>query len=462
VAGISRGSAYVVSQIDGRPAFGGTPCDLSVRHLIAELKLRGLKITLYPFVMMDIPSDNALPDPWTGASAQPAYPWRGRITCDPAPGQPGSPDGMAAAADQIAAFFGDETPAIGSYRAMVLHYANLVVEEGGVDAFLIGSELASLTRVRSAAGVYPAVDALVALAADVKAVVGGSTIVTYGADWTEYGSHVVDAGANEVRFPLDALWASADIDAVGIDYYAPLADWRDGSTHLDRAVANSIYDLDYLRGNLNGGEAYDWYYADGAARAAQSRSTISDGLGKPWTFRAKDIWNWWSNAHYERFAGAELGAPTAWVAQSKPIWLTEIGCPAVDKGANQPSVFPDPKSSESGLPYFSSGGRDDFMQRRYLQAALISFDPALGANAEQNPISTLYGERMVDASAIHLWTWDARPYPAFPAATDVWSDGANWQTGHWLTGRLGFAPLDALIGSLLSDAGIMDGDTAAL
>jgi hypothetical protein len=40
----------------------------------------------------------------------------------------------------------------------------------------------------------------------------------------------------------------------------------------------------------------------------------------------------------------------------------------VDKGANQPSVFPDPKSSESGLPYFSNGRRDDLMQRRHLQA----------------------------------------------------------------------------------------------
>ncbi len=59
---------------------------------------------------------------------------------------------------------------------------------------------------------------------------------------------------------------------------------------------HSIYDLDYLRGNLKAGEAYDWYYADDVARAAQTRSAISDGLGKPWTFRAKDIWNWWSNA----------------------------------------------------------------------------------------------------------------------------------------------------------------------
>ena len=65
--------------------------------------------------------------------------------------------------------------------------------------------------------------------------------------------------------------------------------------------------------------------------------------------------------------------------QGKPIWFTEIGCPAVDKGANQPSVFPDPKSSEAGLPYFSNGTRDDLIQRRYLEAVLGAFDPAFGA-----------------------------------------------------------------------------------
>ena len=69
---------------------------------------------------------------------------------------------------------------------------------------------------------------------------------------------------------------------------------------------------------------------------------------------------------------------------------------------------------------------------------------------------------MIDASAIHLWTWDARPYPVFPAALDVWSDGVNWQTGHWLNGRFGAAPLDALIAGILTDAGIGDFDSTAL
>jgi hypothetical protein len=125
-------------------------------------------------------------------------------------------------------------------------------------------------------------------------------------------------------------------------------------------------------------------------------------------------------------------------------------------------VFPDPKSAESGLPYFSTGKRDDLVQRRMLEAALQTFDPAHGATLTNNPVSSVYGGRMLEPSAIHLWTWDARPYPFFPAALDVWSDGPNWETGHWLTGRLGGAPLDALIAAILDDAGIGGYDTSAL
>src|SRR5262249_45650146 len=63
---------------------------------------------------------------------------------------------------------------------------------------------------------------------------------------------------------------------------------------------------------------------------------------------------------------------------------------------------------------------------------------------------------------IHVWTWDARPYPIFPAATDVWSDGPNWETGHWLTGRLGSTPLDGLVSTLLGDSGIDNVETDEL
>ena len=61
-----------------------------------------------------------------------------------------------------------------------------------------------------------------------------------------------------------------------------------------------------LTANVNSGEAYDFYYADDAARAAQTRLPITDGLGKPWIYRQKDLWNFWSQPHYERFGGVEL------------------------------------------------------------------------------------------------------------------------------------------------------------
>ena len=447
VAGLSREVARVASQTGGRAAYGGTPSDASVLEAIADLRARGLSVVFYPFVMMDIAAGNALPDPWSGAASQPAYPWRGRVTCHPAPDRPGTPDGTLAAATQVASFFGSANPSSSewSFRRFILHYARLCAEAGGVDAFIIGSELVSLTRVRSAPGVYPSVAALIQLAADVKAILGASCKVSYAADWTEYGAHV-RAGGAEVRFPLDPLWASAAIDFVGIDFYPPLSDWRDGDGHLDAAVASSIYDRDYLRARVASGEAFDWYYASDGARLAQTRTPITDGAyGKPWVFRQKDLAGWWQNAHVERVGGLQLASPTAWLARSKPIWLTEIGCPAVDRGANAPHVFPDPKSSESGLPFFSRGFRDDLMQARALEAMIARFDPAApGFDPAHNPVSPVYGGRMIDPARIHVWAWDARPWPAFPQEEGVWSDGPLWATGHWLNGRIDGADLDSV------------------
>jgi hypothetical protein len=35
-----------------------------------------------------------------------------------------------------------------------------------------------------------------------------------------------------------------------------------------------------------------------------------------------------------------------------------------------------------------------------------------------------------------IYTWDARPYPAFPAQGGIWSDAPNWPFGHWIAGKL--------------------------
>ena len=478
VAGVARSAAYVVSRKDGKPAYGGTPSDQTVVSAIRDLKGRGFNVTFTPFILMDVAQGNTLPNPY-GGTGQAAYPWRGRITCSPAPGVSGSPDKTAAAAASIASFVGTAVPAhfsiVGdvvsysgpvewSYRRMVLHQAHLAKAAGGVEAFVIGTELRGLTQVRSSASAYPFVSALVALAADVKSVLGTATKIVYAADWSEYFGHQPGDGTRDVYFHLDPLWASASIDAIGIDVYWPLSDWREGRSHLDyQAGYRSIYDLNYLKSNVQGGEGYDWYYASGAARDAQVRSPINDSLGKPWLYRYKDIKSWWLNQHFNRPGGNESASPTAWVPQSKPFWLMEIGCPAVDKGANEPNVFVDPKSAESALPYYSRGTRDDLMQRRFLRAFVEAFDwTSPGYVAGLNPVSSVNGARMVNTNHIHVYCWDARPFPAFPYATDVWGDGANWHLGHWINGRLASAPLAELVAKILTDFDFQNYDSTAL
>ncbi len=462
VAGLSRGEAHQISHYAGGAAYGGTPSDTSVKAAIAEIRSRGLKVTLYPFLMMDVPAGNGLPDPY-GADEQGSYPWRGRITVDPAPGLPGTPDKTAGARTAVDLFSGG--PNGWGYRRLVRHYASLAKAAGGVDAFLLGSELRGLSTLRDETGTFPFVESLCDLAEEVRAILGANTAITYGADWSEYfGYHPTD-GSGDIFFHLDPLWAHPAIDAVGVDNYLPLSDWRDGDHaggHPDGAHGPS--DGEAMRAGIASGEGFDWYYPDMAARNARERSPITDGAcNKPWVFRPKDLVNWWSQPHFDRPGGVEAAIATAWVPCSKPIWFTELGCPAVDKGANQPNVFPDPKSTESASPYFSNGGRCDLVQRRFLDAHLGWWDPADPRfEASANPVSPINGRRMLDVSRIYAWAWDARPFPAFPLRQDYWSDGTNWQTGHWLTGRMEAPGVGDLIGAILADHGLPSARTEAV
>lgn len=478
VSGMVRGTAYLVSQSGSSPAFGGTPSDSSVIRAIQDLNARGYRVLFYPFLMMDIAAANSLPDPYSGATGQPEYPWRGRITCDPAPGEAGSPDNSAAVTTQIDALFGsaattDFMPsgtavsytgaAEWSLRRMILHYAHLCALAGGVDAFLVGSELRGLTQLRAGGGSYPTVARLKTLVADVRAVLPAAKI-SYAADWSEYFGHHPDDGSGDVYFHLDPFWADVNVNFIGIDNYMPLSDWRDGDAHLDAAQAPAIYDLGYLKGNIRAGEGFNWYYANESDRQSQTRTPITDSAyGKDWVFRYKDLWGWWENTHFNRPGGVESAIATEWVPQSKPFWFTEIGCPAVDKGTNEPNRFIDVKSSESGAPHFSSGRPDDLIQRRYLQAMYQFWDPANPEYAVgSNPVSTVYGGPMVDPDNLHVWSWDARPWPDFPARGSLWADAENWRLGHWVNGRLGAVPLRELVERLLTDYGFADFDATAL
>lgn len=372
VAGRTRATAHQVTLENGSPRYGGTPDDDSILHLIAELKARGYKVMLYPMFFMDVPDK----------------PWRGRVT---------------GSACNVSSFFIKTN----GYNAFIMRYANLV--QGQVDVFVIGSELVGLTKVTDVPSHYPAVSALVNLAASVRGAVGAGVRLTYAADWSEY--HHTDGG----WYQLDPLWASPDIDMVGIDAYFPLTD-----------AAQQGYDVDAVRAGWTSGEGYDCYYAD-------SERTNKQPLGAAYAW--KNLQWWWENPHIN-----PNGIATAWVPQSKPIWFTEYGFPSVDGATNQPNVFYDPTSSESYFPRFSRGRVDFRAQRMGLQAT------------EQQWKDSSFIERMF------LWTWDARPFPYWPDLQNVWADGDVWKTGHWLQGKLGMSNLAAIVADICRRVGLGEGD----
>ncbi len=459
--GITRTAASLVPQSGGRPIYGGTPADASVMEAIRAANAVGKEVMFYPFILMEQLEGNTLPNPWTGTTGQPALPWRGRITTSTAPGIAGTPDRTVAAEGEVAAFFGSAEagdfstvqgqvqyagPAEWRYRRFILHYAHLCALAGGVEAFCIGSEMVAASQIRGAADTFPFVAALKSLAADVRGILGPSVKISYAADWSEYFGYRQDGN---VYFHLDPLWADADINFIGIDNYMPTSDWRDGTVHADAAFG-AVYNLAYLAGNIAGGEGYDWYYDSDEGRATQTRLPITDGAhDEPWVFRYKDLAGWWSNAHHDRIGGQRALTATSWVPRSKPFRFTEYGCAAIDKATNQPNKFIDPKSTESGLPYFSNGHRDDFLQHQYYVAQAQHW-----LNGQNNAVSDIYVGPMLDFMHSYAWAWDARPYPAFPANEQLWNDGQNYGRGHWLNGRTTSQPLSAVVQEICDRAGI--------
>lgn len=295
-------------------------------------------------------------------------PWRGRITGDAAAYLGTCVPGNFTRSGDTVNYSG---PAEWSHRRMILHYARLLSDKlTSGDIFLVGSEMVGLTESGTAWGT-----GLAALIADVRAILPAGVEVSYASNWDEY-DHAT----------LAPVWSAADF--VGIDYYMPLTDWRE---------CDEVYTVDAFAAGCNSGELWDYHYLSDEDREAGVRTPIT---GAVW--RQKDIGYWRDN-----------NAPT------KRIVFTEVGCPAIDKGGNQPNVFYDAKSSESQIPYFSTGARNDAVQRCYLEG-VIQYCTESG---------------LVDPADIFVWAWDARPYPSFPGLPEVWGDAENYVRGHWISGR---------------------------
>lgn len=416
----------------------------------------GQSVLVAPKLSLDISPDNTNPSPVNPDVFQTTHATALDITCSKARGVIGSPDRTQAIKAEVDHFFGTAAASdfnvtgnsvvyAGAaddcgYRRFILHYAHLCAAAGGVSAFLIGSDLAGLTQLRDDQGRFITVDALAQLARDVRAILGSQVKLGYAADWREYGAYVPSDAPEDMYFPLDALWAEPAINFVGVNARIPLADWRDGDTHLDRAW-QSPENPDYLQRNVEGGEGYAWHYPTFEDRTRQNRVDLIDRAhNEHWAIRPKDIKGWWQHTHHERINGIRQTRATLWAAQSKPIWLLNVGCAAVDKGANDPAT---------PAPWFSTGLRDDSMQYAYAQCLLDYWNDSVN-----NPMSEAYDAPMIDTDAVFVTHWDARPYPWYPSAQGAWTDAARHETGYTLNGRASHVPLSTAVEEVCTFSGL--------
>jgi uncharacterized protein (TIGR02217 family) len=351
----SSGELIPIPAIGSAFVYGGTPSDQAVVRCILDLKARGFRVVFYPFLLMTCDG----------------YPWRGRITC--------LADLSSAATDAVNSFLGSAVPsaftpdaanltvayagpaADYTWRRMILHYANLVTLAGGVDLFLLGSELRGLETIRGpgwtksgtiggdgrATWDYPFVNGLIALSDDVRGVfdaagltkdlAGLHNLITYSADWSVWMGY--QHPGEDGQWPhLDQLYAHGNIDIVSFDNYLPLSDWTTGDGGLDArhwldpaphgpwppSAANfnglgmsgqpTIYSKAYLKTNIEGGQYYNWFYNDGNnlgigldPNGTDLRVSLPEGDRRAQTrngFSAnqqilapKQLRWWWNNSH---------------------------------------------------------------------------------------------------------------------------------------------------------------------
>ncbi|WP_341814350.1 MULTISPECIES: glycoside hydrolase TIM-barrel-like domain-containing protein [unclassified Wolbachia] len=293
------------------------------------------------------------------------------------------------------------------YNKFIEHYAS-IAKQTKVEGFIIGSEFVELTKIRDEKGNYPAVAELVKLAKQIKLDLGKEVTVTYAADWSEY--HSYDGWYN-----MDELWSSQYIDVVGIDAYFPLTDGPEPPFG---------YSAEDVMGGWSSGVGYDYFYD--YSKSEPEKVKYNDSR-----YAWKNIEKWWSETHIN-----PGGSKTKWQPKMKKIWFTEYGFPIMNGCTNEPNVFVDKGSIESKYPRYSNGEVSFLSQKIAIEGTLKKWQSS----------------EMVEK--MFLWAWDARPFPYFPNLCDVWTDCHNWQTGHWIQGKLSQLNISDVLLDLLQKTGL--------
>ena len=284
------------------------------------------------------------------------------------------------------------------YRPFIEHYCLLT--GGIIDAFVIGSGFTSLTRITDGTESFPAVKELVRLAELAKRTLGNSVVVTYAANWDEY--HSYDGAYN-----MDELWASEYVDVIGINAYFPLANTPNPMHRFSiQSVAQSWHS----------GEGHD--HPDENFPPRQSE-IYHENFGPAW-----NIHQWWNRDHINRHSGAK----TAWQPKSKKVWFIEYGFRSVTDCTHQ-QLSPEQYASVAG------------------SMATNSVDCLAQKTAIEGTLDAWHSSEMVERMFLYAWNLESyvkmEPYSY-----------QNWQTGHWINGKIDSVTLSAILQSILGEVGL--------
>ena len=433
---------------------------------IHERKARGFEVTLYPFLMMDIPAGNPCRTPIRTApeAGQPAFPGAAaspapRLRASPAAGQDRRPpprrsrSSLAAPPPTISMSLARRpagpvrpaTRACGGDPALRPPRA----AAGGVDAFLIGSELGGLTQVRSGAGPIQRFSSCAIL----RLTAARSSAPARRSPMPPTGRSISGTARRRQRRPLlpprPALGRRGNrlhrhrrlLAALGLARRRRPCRCAAGCPRSTSATTC---------GGTSREASFDWFDAERRARGAgshadQRRPRLALGLpvqGSPRLVAEPALQpaRWDRKRHTDRLDARE---------QADPLHRGRL--PGDRQGREPAERLLRPEILGVLRPVFLARLSRRSIQRRYIEALLTYW-----ADRANNPASGVFRADDRRGRDQHLDLGRA-PFPAFPARADVWQDNANWQLGHWLTGRLGATGLAELVRELCRRGGFPEG-----
>jgi hypothetical protein len=272
----------------------------------------------------------------------------------------------------------------------------------------------------------------------------GPARITSAERTVEINADFFPEDSDDIIYNMDPLWDACDF--VAIANFMPMSDWRDGDTHADYGDANDsygnprskqIYSLDYLKGQIEGGEYWDYEYLSSEDRDSQTRTALTDNFA----YRIKDIVGWWENSHYNIIGGVTSGTASDWTAESSRIVFAEFGVPSIDKGTNEPDALYKRGPLDTSIPNYSDGNNDIAIQKVGIQAVLEYW----GASSPAG---------MLDTNEIFINNWDVRPYPEYPSLKNVWSDSNTFEIGLGIMSKIEAVFVEDIIHDVFTDAGV--------